>query len=399
MPRPMLNDTEKPDPILPAERFARQVLPDVKVKTMHEELAVAVTTLRDAMITRMSELVDCGDIETKISKAREIGRLGAAIWALLDTNDTYGLLRPDRLPSLIATKERSAPPADAEAALSRLGVWAVRENVGPLIVRHASAHALFVGDRAVPRGGALLPAARTGRLQVVQPPKSNGNIGRLPDRPSYLTYAAAPSRSFASLTGSHEGRGQLVVSMMLDIEISACEICSLMALSYPALGLEFLLDMAQQIQDEGYHASRMLSHYRAMGFSLGDHPEYTAHAFRKWKVARDLPERLAIQNVLQEGNALDNISVLAGVFRRHGELAFSDILDDIEPDETYHCYLGIKWLERLGYDQPDRLIGLMDAVATKIGAAFPGAFPVNERGRLAAGFDMSVVATLLKRQS
>lgn len=354
----------------------------------------------DTITQSMNAIIESDDLDHKITLALNVGRLGAATRVILEC---FGVKKWE-------TFQRKDPNRTSTRGQYSCSLTEIRDAISQLLKHTATAdrpswgrylcdaEAILSGAQEVPRGGtrlAYIDPALIGSISLAPEPT---NLDRLPNRPDNLEYRPVPSRSFKALSETHEGRGQLIFSMMLDIEISACEICSLMALSYPTLGDEFVLDMAQQVHDEGRHAAMMMAHYRAIGFSLGDHREYTAHAFRKWRVASDLAQRLAIQNVLQEGNALDNIVFLSGAFRQAGDDDFADILKEIEPDETYHCHLGIKWLERLGYEQPGLMTGLLDVVAEKIGAAFPGAYPINQSGRRSAGFNDTVIAILLERQ-
>jgi uncharacterized ferritin-like protein (DUF455 family) len=134
--------------------------------------------------------------------------------------------------------------------------------------------------------------------------------------------------------------------VLVDVEISAMEVCAYMAVRNRDMPVEFALDMARQIWDEARHAAYIFEIYTKLGGELGFFP-YTNTVIDRFNAASSLVEGLIVQQVLQEANAVENNIALANDLTAAGrnEEALSFLV--INNDEALHARIGFHWIEYL----------------------------------------------------
>jgi uncharacterized ferritin-like protein (DUF455 family) len=134
--------------------------------------------------------------------------------------------------------------------------------------------------------------------------------------------------------------------VLVDVEISAMEVCAYMALRNRDMPAAFALDMARQIWDEARHAAYIYKNYTELGGEMGAFP-YTNTVIDRFNMASNLVEGLIVQQVLQEANAVENNIALANDLAEVGrnEEALSFLV--INNDEALHARIGFAWIEYL----------------------------------------------------
>jgi uncharacterized ferritin-like protein (DUF455 family) len=157
--------------------------------------------------------------------------------------------------------------------------------------------------------------------------------------------------------------------VLVDVEISAMEVCSYMALKYRDMPDDFVFDMARQIWDEARHAAYILDIYTAHGGELTTFP-YTNTVIDRFNAASNLLEGLIVQQLLQESNAVENNILLARDLAQAGreEEALSFLV--INNDEALHARIGFKWIAYLAEENSwpsDYLFARTMAMGRKVG--------------------------------
>lgn len=157
--------------------------------------------------------------------------------------------------------------------------------------------------------------------------------------------------------------------VLVDVEISAMEVCSYMALKYREMPDEFVFDMARQVWDEARHAAYIFDIYTELGGELTTFP-YTNTVIDRFNAASDLLDGLIVQQLLQESNAVENNIALAQDLAQAGraEEALSFLV--INNDEALHARIGFKWIAYLAEENSwpsDYLFARTMAMSRKVG--------------------------------
>jgi len=157
--------------------------------------------------------------------------------------------------------------------------------------------------------------------------------------------------------------------VLIDVEISAMEICAYMALRNRDMPDEFALDMARQIWDEARHAEYIYKNYTALGGEMNRFA-YTNVVIDRFNAASTLLDGLLVQQVLQESNAVENNIALANNLAKAGrdEEALSFLV--INNDEALHARIGFRWIEYLAEKNswpPDYLFARTLQMSRKVG--------------------------------
>ncbi|MCF7223760.1 ferritin-like domain-containing protein [Marilutibacter chinensis] len=219
-----------------------------------------------------------------------------------------------------------------------------------------------------------------------------------PARESRLQLRTEPGGNWAEWIHSPEGRLDIIHEIFIEIEIPATEVCAMNIVLFRDAPLKFKLDMARQVWDEARHAFVALARYQELGGELGA-KRYSENLWNHWSQGDDVVDRLCIQQVVQEGNALDSVSNLANVFRKAGDVPTADMFMFFAADEELHTRFGNDWaLAFLGGDKAVYM-QRVEAAAESIGALLPGRRPVNVPSRLRGGFPHDVVEDLVRRQA
>ncbi|WP_413626202.1 DUF455 family protein [Luteibacter sp. Lutesp34] len=200
--------------------------------------------------------------------------------------------------------------------------------------------------------------------------------------------------SWAALIGTPGGRAQILYDIFADIELSAMEVCAASLVRFRELPVQFKIDMARQCWDEARHASACLIRSEELGGpSIGR--RYSLKVWDRWAAGRDVIECLCIEQLVQEGNALDSVESLASSFRATGDARSADLLKVFGRDEELHTAIGNKWVNAIAGMGPDLSFGQrLRNAAQRIGLTVPGHAPVAFEARRRGGFPESFLQEL-----
>lgn len=176
----------------------------------------------------------------------------------------------------------------------------------------------------------------------------------------------------------------------IDVEIAAIEVCSRNVVEYRDMPIAFKVDMSQQIWDEARHAELAISVMRHYGEELGD-VRYTGLVWTRHKSGDSLAERLAIEQIIQEGNSVDRAYVMIEMVRSFKLHAAAEALEWLTADETQHALIGNRWLMRLCDNSREKYEEIVRRAQEKI--RFPLS-PVNRELREISGFPVWYVDAL-----
>lgn len=151
----------------------------------------------------------------------------------------------------------------------------------------------------------------------------------------------------------------------IDVEINAMELCGRNIAEFRSMPMEFKLDMARQAWDETRHAEMMRDQLNRLGGDFGDYT-YSDNVWNKYMLGETLAERLAIEQVFQEGNAVEANVPFAENVKNAGLLDLAEMLDYIDADELRHAYFGNKWLTFLCDQSEQRYLDTLRRAAEKL---------------------------------
>jgi uncharacterized ferritin-like protein (DUF455 family) len=170
--------------------------------------------------------------------------------------------------------------------------------------------------------------------------------------------------------------------MYIEIEICAVEVCSRNIIEYRQMPHAFKVDMSQQIWDEARHAELAQDVFEKLGLELGD-LAHTGAVWTRHAAGVDLAERLAIEQVVQEGNSVDKAFLMIDILRKYNHHDAADAIEWLTADETQHALIGNRWLMRLCDNKREKYEAVVAAAQAKI--KFPLS-PVNRTLREIGGF-------------
>ncbi len=199
--------------------------------------------------------------------------------------------------------------------------------------------------------------------------------------------------SYADLMTDNEKLRRFSHYVYVDVEIGAMEVCAKNLVAYRWMPLDFKLDMARQIWDEARHAIIMRRLLESIGGKEGDYT-YSAKVWKKCEKGSNLAERLAIQQVFQEGNALESNFLLTDAFSTssHNEMAY--YMDCINADEAVHVRIGNVWMQYLLGGNYDNYRATMEKAVKLINATLSSNVVVNHNARNISAFPSDFVNML-----
>ena len=293
--------------------------------------------------------------------------------------------------------------AAAKAMRSRLSVlvaelrgdlascnYAILDEPTELLLRSASA---FLGDVSahIPFDANSVHVAYRG--DEVMPP-----LVARPAREQRLQLRTGQGCNWAESIHTPEGRMDIIHEIFIEIEIPATGVCAMNIVCFRDAPLKFKLDMARQVWDESRHASVALARFRELGGEPGVR-QYSESLWGHWLRGSDVIDCLCIQQIVQEGNALDSVCSLANMFRKADDGATAEMFMFFAADEELHTRFGNDWaLAFLGGDK-HAYRQRVDSAAELIGALLPGRRPVNIPARLRGGFAHDMVEDFVRRQA
>jgi uncharacterized ferritin-like protein (DUF455 family) len=214
-----------------------------------------------------------------------------------------------------------------------------------------------------------------------------------PGRDEVLTFAeeqATPPPKRGGAMFKREALAPFFHNMFVDVEIPATEVCARALVEYRDMPLDFKMDMARQAWDEARHAVLTIDALQWAGGKEGDHPFHAA-VWRRYLQGEGLAEKLAIQQLLQEGNSCDKAVTVARTLRLVGHSDVADMLDQLIADEVCHVRFGNRWVMHLCNGSQADYEAVMARAHEKV--KFPMG-PVNDLVRTMGGFPPWYVGTL-----
>lgn len=241
------------------------------------------------------------------------------IISLPDMPAITAAIMPPQGPAALAARARTLLPALSSAILfaPEMPLMTLLVEKLPLLEqRHAA------GDSTPPRQPARDAALH---WSAVKPFRFIEGRGILDDDANYLGF---------------------LFYVLVDVEISAMEICAYMLLDNPDMPDAFMGDMGRQIWDEARHASYIQSLYLERGGIIGAFP-YTNTVLERFMSADNLLDGLIVQQLLQEANAVETNLNLATHLQRAAREEETLSFLVINNDEALHARIGNRWLHYL----------------------------------------------------
>ncbi|MGZ3458607.1 MAG: ferritin-like domain-containing protein, partial [Archangium sp.] len=200
-------------------------------------------------------------------------------------------------------------------------------------------------------------------------------------------------RPIQALVIHPESMRRLCHFVYLDIEVQAMEVCALNIILFREMPLQFKLDMARQIWDEGRHAILLRQLLEKYGGREGDYA-YGRAVWNRYFLGDTLAERLAIQQIVQEGNSVEGNAIFIQQLREAGETEAAELLEYVNADESVHVRIGNEWLLHLVEHSRSEYEASIKRAMGKIGVNIPGKAPINKRTRAISAFPMWFIDSL-----
>ncbi|MDR6935333.1 DUF455 family protein [Luteibacter sp. 3190] len=217
-----------------------------------------------------------------------------------------------------------------------------------------------------------------------------------PARPGSWKFSDAmvfSHRSNADLVARGEHLRRWLHEVGINVEIDAMELCGRNIAEYRDMPLDFKLDMARQTWDETRHAMMMRSVLRDLGGDFGDYT-FNGKVWRRYMLGDDLAERLAIEQVFQEGNALEANIPFCESLCAIGAWDLAEIIDYIDADELQHARSGNKWLTFLCDGSERRYVEILQRCAHKLGIPLKPRAPLLDDVRRMVGYPDEFIRVL-----
>lgn len=212
-------------------------------------------------------------------------------------------------------------------------------------------------------------------------PASPGRPAGLVRSPESILTAAP-----AQLVGSREGLARLWHFIYADIEVCAAETCAKNIAAYGAgMPVAFSADMARQCSDEARHALMAERHLLALDGRLGQFT-YTNAVWLECERGESLAERLAIEQVIAEGNGLDGAVLTLAAMRAAGLDAMAADYEFLMADETQHTAFGLRWMALLLGNDVAAQQAIVQRCLERSGKTMPPKIPVDAGLRREAGY-------------
>lgn len=219
-------------------------------------------------------------------------------------------------------------------------------------------------------------------------------FGEAPTRPENLVIAESHILNLpeADLTGTVEGIRRILHFLMAEIEVPATEVCARNIADYGRnMPISFSTDMARQCLDEARHALMVQNAAKTYNVALGDY-SYTNKVWNSYNKGEGLSEKLAIQQVIDEGNGNDGAVHSLPKFVKAGFRDIQAVYEFLIADETVHCGYGNKWLMYLAENKAEVYEAILKKALEKINGKMPGFAPVDAETRRAAQYPEWLIA-------
>ena len=216
--------------------------------------------------------------------------------------------------------------------------------------------------------------------QVSTEKVSFGEIAELPGRPEEFTYNPNKDCNLEACAHSELELAKFIHFIAVHIEVCAMEVCSFNILKYPELPMQFRTDMAQQIWDESRHFLIFAEYLKnELNTEIGAYP-YQLDVWFKHQKGDGVLEQLAIEQILQEGDAVSNNIRLINGLKSLGKFPkLQELMTFINADETVHTRIGNKWLVLLCEEQNKSYLQVLQSAADKIGKKIPSDIQIKPK--------------------
>ncbi len=210
----------------------------------------------------------------------------------------------------------------------------------------------------------------------------------LPRRPDH--WHLNPSHAFyqptSALLASAETMRQYCQHLYSEIEIPAIEVCARSIAEFRDMPIGFRVDMARQAWDEARHAHLAARHAAASG-GFDAEITFSGKVWRRYLSRGSLAERLAIQQVIQEGNGFELALGRAEESAMTDSGEISNLLGFIAVDECQHALIGSKWLLYLSGGSVESYRQTIEQAAQALGF---GLSVLNVASRLRTGLPVQL---------
>lgn len=224
--------------------------------------------------------------------------------------------------------------------------------------------------------------------------KSNSVTAKFPpERSNDMKFSDKKSfcaKSNEELVANPDSYISFLYYVLVDVEISAMEICSHQILNNKLMPQEFTLDITKQIWDEARHAQYIYDLFIEK-WGVLKNQSYTNNVINRYMKSDSLLESLIIQQILQEGNAVEINLSLINELTKLNRVQEANSFYNINNDEAYHVTIGNKWISYLveaSGIQEEELLKLMFSAAEKIDIPLFGKGGWNSEIRELVGFPL-----------
>jgi uncharacterized ferritin-like protein (DUF455 family) len=201
-----------------------------------------------------------------------------------------------------------------------------------------------------------------------------------PGRPGNIQCGPDGLRGVEVSLYSNSDVSRFIHFVAINIEVCAMEVCAYNILKYRDMPQQFRADMAQQIWDEARHFI-VFKEYLSENHNvnIGDFP-YQFDVWEKHQLGSNLVEQLAIEQVLQEGDAIaNNLRLMQGLNKTGMHSQLVELLRFVNADEGMHTRNGNKWMRYLCQNQDLSYLVVLEMAATKIGKSMPQRSHLNPK--------------------
>ena len=215
---------------------------------------------------------------------------------------------------------------------------------------------------------------------------------RMPGRPAtpkLVHPRDLPKRGF----GSIEGRAAFIHAVA-HIEFNAIDLAWDAVYRFRGMPAQYYADWVSVANDEARHFTMLRGRLRELGHDYGDFDAHNGLWEMAEKTAHDGLARMALVPRVLEARGLDVTPGMIVKLRSLGDDTTADILEVILREEVGHVAAGSRWYrwhcERAGVEPRARFRELLHEYATGVLHK-----PFNTEARLAAGFDVEELDSLL----
>ena len=210
-----------------------------------------------------------------------------------------------------------------------------------------------------------------------------------PPAPKLVHPRDLPKRGF----GSIEGRAAFIHAVA-HIEFNAIDLAWDAVYRFRDMPAGYYADWVSVANDEARHFTMLRARLRELGYDYGDFDAHNGLWEMAEKTAGSALARMALVPRVLEARGLDVTPGMIVKLRSLGDDATADILDVILREEVGHVAAGSRWYrwhcERAGVEPRARFRELLHEYATGVLHK-----PFNTEARLAAGFDIEELESLL----